>query len=190
MTPDAFNPPPWPHDVARRDETLDRTRWGEGPWQSEPDLIGWRSHGLRCAIARNNMGALCGYVGVTADHPLFGLDYDSLQDAPSHGELTFGKRHQRLEHEGLVDVGSWVFGFDCGHGMDFTPGLARYRHIIPDSDVRAGLRENPFLTGQYRDVEYVGGVVELLAAWLAEAPAKLDALIARALQDTENGNQD
>lgn len=57
---------------------IDKSEWGDGEWQSEPDKVQWRDEvtGLPCLIVRGPMGALCGYVGVPNAHPLHGKDYD------------------------------------------------------------------------------------------------------------------
>jgi hypothetical protein len=58
--------------------TTDKTEWGAGPWQDEPDKRQWTDAvtGLPCLIVRGPIGALCGYVGVSSDHPLHGREYD------------------------------------------------------------------------------------------------------------------
>ncbi len=64
---------------------VQKTKWGEGPWQAEPDKVEWRHLGLPCLIVRNGSGALCGYVGVPPTHPLHGVGYNEetpvLKDA-------------------------------------------------------------------------------------------------------------
>jgi hypothetical protein len=57
--------------------TVDKSTWGEGEWQREPDKKQWQDAetGLPCLIVRNNGGALCGYVGVPPGHPWHGKDY-------------------------------------------------------------------------------------------------------------------
>jgi hypothetical protein len=85
----------------------DKSDWGEGPWQDEPDKRQWQDEatGLPCLVVRNRGGALCGYVGVPAGHPCFEVDYDDvygtynedytertsgpLPDLEVHGGLTF-----------------------------------------------------------------------------------------------------
>lgn len=56
--------------------TIDKSTWGPGPWQEEPDKIQYvdEATGLPCLIVRNGptIGALCGYVGVLPGHPLHG----------------------------------------------------------------------------------------------------------------------
>lgn len=62
--------------------TVDKSAWGDGPWQAEPDKMQWQDErtGLPCLIVRGPMGALCGYVGVATTHPAYGLSYDGAPD--------------------------------------------------------------------------------------------------------------
>jgi hypothetical protein len=57
--------------------TADKSTWGRGEWQDEPDKVQWKDEatGLPCLIVRNWSGALCGYVGVTEGHPFYEKDY-------------------------------------------------------------------------------------------------------------------
>jgi len=43
------------------------------PWETEPDSLDFDADGLPCVMWRNYLGVWCGYVGVSAEHPLFGL---------------------------------------------------------------------------------------------------------------------
>jgi hypothetical protein len=58
--------------------TFDKSAWGPGPWQNEPDKMQYRDKGTGypCLIVRNNSGALCGYVGVPKGHPAYEKSYD------------------------------------------------------------------------------------------------------------------
>lgn len=42
--------------------TKDKSTWGDGPWQHEPDKMQYEDPdtGLPCLIVRNAVGALCG----------------------------------------------------------------------------------------------------------------------------------
>jgi hypothetical protein len=54
----------------------DKSTWGAGPWQSEPDEVRWidEATNLPCWIRRSPVtGSLNGYVGVPRSHPAFGL---------------------------------------------------------------------------------------------------------------------
>ena len=113
--------------------TKDKSSWGEGPWQSEPDKKQWLDEetGLPCLIVRNH-GAWCGYVGVSEGHPLFGKG-DEDADIEVHGGITFTGACQdhRDETEGICHRPSpgepdhvWWLGFDCDHAWDLDPSRA------------------------------------------------------------------
>jgi hypothetical protein len=72
--------------------TIDKSAWGRGPWQSEPDKMQFTDEatGLPCLIVRGPSGALCGYVGVGKSHPYFEKDYDDC-GVSVHGGLTFAR---------------------------------------------------------------------------------------------------
>ena len=54
------------------------------PWKTEPDSLDFEAEGLPCAMRRNDrFGTWCGYVGVGAEHPLFGLPYNHPLQLPS-----------------------------------------------------------------------------------------------------------
>ena len=131
---------------------VDRTGWRSGPWDSEPDKIQWLDEDtkLPCLIHRNGAGGLCGYVGVSNDHPSFGKGYDDI-DVSVHGGLTYADKCQgSICH--VVEQGEdddvWWLGFDCVHFNDAAPG---YR--FTDG-------------GVYRDINYVKTEVQSLAKQL------------------------
>ena len=54
--------------------TVDKSTWGPGPWQDEPDKEQWADPetGYACLIKRSpRSGGLCGYVGVPEGHPWY-----------------------------------------------------------------------------------------------------------------------
>lgn len=141
--------------------TLDRSRWGSGPWDNESDKIQFPDPktGLPCLIVRQEGGHLCGYVGVTEGHPAFGVNYNSVDgDISVHGGLTFSDKCQPdSEHDGICHVPGdgesdnvWWFGFDCIHGGDLSPSMRRFNG-----------------GGVYRTVEYVKANCAELAEQLA-----------------------
>ena len=69
---------------------IDKSSWGAGPWDSEPDKVQWPdpATALPCLAVRNLAGCWCGYVGVPQAHPWFGKEYDTV-DLDCHGGLTF-----------------------------------------------------------------------------------------------------
>jgi hypothetical protein len=157
--------------------TRDKTAWGPGPWQDEPDKVQFvePATGLPALIVRNRFGALCGYVGVTPDHPWHGVGYNecvghrgctAYDHSPEsrvdvHGGLTFaaacadgGDESTSVCH--IPAPGDpdhvWWFGFDMGHCDDYCPGY---------------MREHPALIrGTYRDIVYVKGEIAKLARQL------------------------
>lgn len=141
---------------------LDRTGWRRGEWDREPDKEQFPDPvtNLPCLIVRNRMGALCGYVGVGAAHPLHGLDYSGNDGIDVHGGLTFAGpcQHNPDEH-GICHVpapgepdDAWWFGFDCAHFRDAVPGMSW--NCEEDS---------------YRDWSYVKAECAALALQLAKA---------------------
>ena len=62
-------------------KNIDKTGWGDGPWNDEPDKIQGidEATGMDCLIVRGPMGALCGYVGVPPEHPWHGIPYSGRE---------------------------------------------------------------------------------------------------------------
>jgi hypothetical protein len=143
---------------------MDKSAWGAGPWQDEPDRLEWRdaATGLVCLITRNPfMGNLCGYVGVPQSHPLAGREYHELENIHAHGGVNYAAPCEgnvcHVPQPGEEDV--YWFGFDCAHGYDLAPGMAA---IMPE-DMRRTM-DTP-----YRDFAYVQDQCARLAAQLAAA---------------------
>jgi hypothetical protein len=176
--------------------TIDKTAWGPGPWQEEPDKLQWvdSETDLDCLIVRGPVGALCGYVGVPPEHPWHGIDYNAHtlgQGRPDdqeewkwcvdaqievHGGLTYSSLCQEGEDErvGICHVpvagrpaDVFWFGFDCGHAWDIAP--------VMDMRMReAG--QPPFHEPctAYRTVGFVRRECEQLAEQLAAAGQPAD----------------
>jgi len=139
---------------------VDKTAWGDGPWQYEPDKIQWVDSGtdLDCIMVRNeHSGHWCGYVGVPPEHPLHGKDYEE-PDVEVHGGLSFAAACEETAPEGhgichIPEPGRpedvWWFGFDCCHAGDLAPGIeARYKGVMDLSDRAAVYRDRVYVTGQ------------------------------------------
>lgn len=145
---------------------IDKSDWGMGPWQDEPDRIEWRIGDLVGLMLRNPSGGnWCGYVGVPPNHSWHGRGYSchvdncprstydadtcehSLPDIDVHGGVTFSDRcmeDDRPQRERVCHVPQdgesadvWWIGFDCAHAWDVRPaGLVRDRELA--KKLRAG----------------------------------------------------
>jgi len=79
--------------------------------------------GFKCHIRRVNpeyTGHLCGYLEIPLNHPVYGMDYNEIEEfydygLPAHGGLTFASE---------VDNAYWI-GFDCAHLGDVCPAYPR-----------------------------------------------------------------
>lgn len=128
----------------------------EGPWNRDPPMPQeWvdEQTGYECAVYRNSVGCLLGYITLPKEHPWFGLESDELGDVDVHGGVTY-TRHV-LNAENPNDP-KWRIGFDCAHGGDYTPLLLPYSAYYWNA-------------GIYRDFTYVKSEVERLVnqAWKA-----------------------
>lgn len=154
-----------------RDTWIDKTDWGDGPWQHEPDRSEWRiGPFVALALRQPTSGHWCGYLGVPPGHPWHGQDYVDVA-VEVHGGLTFAQasmEDDRPQRERVCHVPQpgepadvWWLGFDCAHFMDRRPG----------EDVRYGRMRLSDLTreGTYRDLDYVTDQIAGMAtqAWAA-----------------------
>ena len=141
--------------IEYRDPELKSKMKSDGPWQQEPDKKQWEYRGFACLIVRNHSGALCGYVGVTEGHHLFGRDYQEVFGRlDCHGGLTFSGKCQEGPDPArgichVADEEAWWLGFDCGHAYDYKP--SKDLHAFRDHG------------DQYCDFRYVADQVERLA---------------------------
>jgi hypothetical protein len=158
---------------------VDKSDWGDGPWQTEPDREQWSHAGLACLAVRNpRHGYWCGYVGVPQGHPAYGIDpRDHELDVPFHcGGLNYGAPCGGLichvpELGMPADV--WWLGGDFGRLFDLAPAIeARLRRMMEEADPdRAALLRGPEVPDAfreiYRELPYVRGVVNKAADVLA-----------------------
>lgn len=109
-------------------EPIDKSDWGPGPWQDEPDEMKWRDFatGYDCYVVRHSsLGNFCGYVRVPIKNKLYRVPYQVLErrkdaDIRVHGGITFSGPLGQIKD---TKTKGWWFGFDCGHGSDISPGL-------------------------------------------------------------------
>jgi hypothetical protein len=115
--------------------------FSDGEWSGEPDLLEFEAFGFKCQAKRHdNLGHLCGYIQVDANHPWHALTYDEV-DVCVHGGLTFSEE-------------GW-FGFDCAHAGDLVPKIV---HLA-----------NNYSGDVYRSMGYVVGELIKLAKQAKEA---------------------
>ncbi len=148
--------------------TVDKSAWGDGPWQTEPDKVVWvdKDTGYACMVRRSPSGGnYCGYVGVEKTHPAYDKGYgdDLFDDVSVHGGLTFsGLCHDEKDPEIAIchvapEPVFWL-GFDCAHFQDYDPGrvaMKKSQGIEIWEDIR-----------HYRDLPYLVRQCELLASQL------------------------
>lgn len=143
---------------------IDRAGWPSGPWDTEPDKEQWvdAETGLDCLIVRHpDFGNLCGYVGVSRDHPAFKHHFGLLRDLSCHGGLSYSALCQEGEAEPAVCHAPlpgrprlvWWLGFDCGHVFDLKPGWAT-RLLALGIELKP-LSAYGFPWEIYCDIEYV-----------------------------------
>lgn len=175
--------------MATSETWIDKSTWGEGPWQHEPDRIEWRVGGLVALMRRNSRhGMWCGYVGVPAGHPWHGKKYHEI-DADVHGGLNYADecmvaRPGEDPRELICHVpqagesdDAWWLGFDCHHMNDLAPGFAAHERELAANfraagDIRGAelFERGPEFFGlTYRDVDYVRNEVEGLVQQAAAA---------------------
>lgn len=144
---------------------IEKSKWGEGPWQSEPDRIEFEHAGLPCLMRRGSVGAWCGYAAVPPGHPLHGKGYsdDAVEGVDVHGGLTYAGACSgdicHVPKPGEPDD-VWWFGFDTGHSGDLPPMMQTYYR-----------ERNLHGSDTYRDAAYVRRETEHLAEQLAAVKA-------------------
>ncbi len=139
---------------------IDKSKWGPGPWQDEPDRVEFEHAGFPCLINRvAHSGSWCGYVAVPPNHPAFEKGYDDV-DVSVHGGLTYANHCRdvicHIPKKGESE-NVWWLGFDCSHAGDGMPAMNG--HI--------GNEDNYFSRG-YKDIDYVKRETKDLAEQLAK----------------------
>ena len=103
--------------------TFTREQLAKGIWDDDIDRFPLNTYhfeldGYKCNIKRNNYWSYCGYVELPETHPDCLKDFDeSLED--------------NIEvHGGVTYINGNVFGFDCSHCYDISPGLITSYNIL------------------------------------------------------------
>lgn len=159
------------------------------PWRHEPASDAFFHHGLPCRIIRHQLGHYCGYVGVKAGHPLYGVNFDTdpqelrniLINAEASGR-TLTARMKELLQDG--EFGPTLHTLFEVHG-GITYAENHMPSEIPDGYWWFGFDcghlgkdispfhpdmerlEGIFTAGEYRPYSYVRQHVEKLAEQLA-----------------------
>lgn len=176
--------------------TIDKANWPAGVWHNEPDKRQWidEATGLPCLIVRHRYsGHLCGYVGVSPEHPLHGKSYDhrvkaDVGEIAIHGEApaflpilcnAWGEQDGTVSLDALFTVhGGLTFAGGSHHGDDPSVGVCHQPgEGEPDNVWWFGFdcAHSGDLTevysgqrrGVYRTVEYVASECAELAKQLA-----------------------
>lgn len=166
---------------------IDKSAWGDGPWQTEPDRVDFVANGFACLLLRHpNHGHWCGYVGVPREHPAY--ERTENYDLDFHGTVNYAAHCSppicHVPEPGMPDD-VWWLGGDFGRIWDLCPGVASsigrahefIRMVDPigaaaieEFEQRVAdrkLQRPVFLRGVYRDVAYVRAETERLAEQLA-----------------------
>jgi hypothetical protein len=166
--------------------TCDKSNWGRGDWQHEPDRLNFLTdEGFDAAILRaRHSGSLCGYVGVPFGHPWWGLKYsDSLPSTPEQlaapvntDKISLlslfcmaadGLENIRIDctvqvHGGLTySARGWRAAGEDARCWYFGFDCAHYGDASPAYDRMWGS------DGQYRDIDYVKEEIAALSRQLA-----------------------
>lgn len=131
---------------------IDKSAWGPGKWQKEPDVWEDTHLGFSLMASRHPFnGCWRGYIKIPQGHLWYRMDKEEI-NARVHGGLTFS--------DSADDV--WWVGFDCGHGYDFSPVYNR----LPIAIRAPSIKDLP-----YRDLEYVKQECRRLAEQAAKDKA-------------------
>lgn len=168
-------------------DVVDRSTWGPGPWDGEPDKAVWvdEATGLDCMVRRGN-GAWCGYVGVPPAHPWHHKDYSECVTPGCDGATDWDgedEYHYECTPQGRVEVhGGLTFAGECDDEGDPAKAICHIPEPGRHDDVTwfgfdcnhgwdlnpAMCRYAPMPGAAYRDLAYVVAETQRLAAQLAE----------------------
>ncbi len=111
---------------ATEPKAIDKSAWGPGPWQNEPDRWEGEHEGFPLlAVRGKNHGAWCGYVAMPPGHPWHGkTGCAEYPEVSVHGGLSYGNACGgdicHVPRPGEPD-NVWWLGFDCVHAFDVAP---------------------------------------------------------------------
>jgi hypothetical protein len=180
-------------DIIIKSETYPdnkKKNWGVGEWTTEQDEIFWIDSKTNyfCAIRRNSLGGLCGYVGVPTNY--FKDDSNITEISYTfdvHGGITFTSTEditkqnpffispdilKDLKDKHKINLSNQFvfFGFDCAHLGDKLP----YTSPLPTS---------PFDEGTYRNIKYVTKEIASLTKQLKKLEPNFQVVIKNIKQE-------
>lgn len=166
---------------------FDKTRWPEGPWQTEPDAVAWvdGKSKLNCAMSRHELtGTWRGYVAVDPLHPLHGRSYrhriaipESIRERAIEMWRDFSPVDMMLNAEWIKNNQAEIGLLMPAHGSITYAGEDTEGFWWFGFDCMHGLDIMPavfefipaFWSRQtYRDHDYVHGIVTRLASAIIE----------------------
>jgi hypothetical protein len=148
---------------------IDRSHWGKGEWDNEPDQLWWIDDKtqLACLVRRSLMGDFCGYVGVSEAHFLHNIE-------PEPGLIS----HQWTVTAGQLGAEGtdfpddlWWFGFRCGQALDLTPAARAQLGLC--AEMAEIFEEKPPLVDKYCNIQCAAEQVNQLANRLFNIQSKL-----------------
>lgn len=104
----------------------DKSSWGPGPWQDEPDDVRWSDSvtGIRCLLWRSSgVGRWCCHCALPGNHPWERLAADEIR-LPTVGRSITSKGIVNGDGGCLI----WI-GFECD-GLKPGLGLPRDRRLV------------------------------------------------------------
>lgn len=141
---------------------IDKTNWGRGPWDLEPDYVEFEHCGFRCILKRfEHTGVWNGYVEVSDLHPWFHVGAD---EARVHGGVTWKGAVEGIEQ----NPNCTFIGFDCAHGFDVIPAMESFMRAFTEPFIRAFTEYN-LTPHEYRTVEYATEQIKHLANQACQA---------------------
>lgn len=125
-------------------------------WENEPNYKTFMLGDYHCVIIRNrSLGHLCGYVGVSYDHPFYAKHYSEFGELVRvHGELTYSAYGIKKLNE---NPNMWYLGFDCAHYGDFVPSMENLFHFKKEEYAKS-----------YKTIEFVENELVQLVDQLEE----------------------
>lgn len=162
---------------------IDKSAWGPGEWQDEPDRVDFVHAGFACLALRHPHGGnFCGYVAVPPCHPFHGKQWEktsAIADLGFHHGINY-----TAACEGVIchtpapaePDNVWWIGGDFGHMWDKCPGhdalerelAGKYRAggQIDTAELFERVIEIPGMQPVYRALPYVRRKIESLAEQL------------------------